>query len=183
MAKASEADTKKSDEKKADKEKIGKKKTDKKKTVKGKLGKLIIGVVACIGIVEMIILLLTLQLSTGKVDSYITTTLWQAIFIIPLHLPTFLTSGMWSITAALTIGAFIGGLIVKKIKKGILVGIISFGLLLLLQFAVGFLFDFNALIAWYSLISSLGSNVILDFLVSIGILITAGAIGGALTRE
>ncbi|NVM29516.1 MAG: hypothetical protein HWN65_11810 [Candidatus Helarchaeota archaeon] len=163
MAKANEADKEKADKKKA--------------------GKFLIGVLACMVTVEMIILFLTLGLSLEKVVSYNITTLWQAIFIIPLHLPTFITSGMWSIMAALTIGAFIGGLVMKQIKKGILVSIISFGLLLFLQLAVGFLFNFDALIAWYSLISSLGGNVIVDFLVSAFILIAAGAIGGALTRE
>ena len=178
MAKPPEADQKKTAEKKA---RPKKKATE--EPAKDKSGKLLIGIPSCIFIVEMVILFLTLELSTGKLDSHISTTLWQAIFIVPLHLPTFFTSGMWSILAALTAGAFIGGLIVKKIKKGILLGIICFGLFLLLQFSIGFLFDVDALLAWYSVIASLGGNLLLDFLVSIGILVIAGAIGGALTRD
>lgn len=193
MAKATEADKKKAakktiDKKTADKKTADKKKTDtkkpkKKKTDQRKSGRLWIGILACWGTVELIILFLTLGLSIAKVASYGITALWQAIFIIPLHLPTFLTSGMWSIMAALTIGAFIGGLLMRTIKKGILVSVICFGLLLFLQFALGFLFDFNALLAWYSLIPALGGNVIIDFLVSAVILIAVGATGGAITRE
>ncbi len=178
MVKSSEAEKKKNAEKK-----ISPKKKATKEPAKDQAGKLLFGIPVCIFIIEMVILLLTLELSTGKLDSHISTTLWQAIFIVPLHLPTFFTSGMWSLLAALTTGAFIGGLIVKKIKKGIFLGVICFGILLLLQFSLGFLFDIDALLAWYSVIASLGGNVMLDFLVSAGILIVAGAIGSALTRD
>jgi hypothetical protein len=177
------ANSPKADPKKTAETKASQKKKATNEPAKDQAGKLLFGIPVCIFIIEIVILFLTLELSTGKLDSHISTTLWQAIFIVPLHLPTFFTSGMWSLLAALTTGAFIGGLIVKKIKKGILLGVISFGLLLLLQFSLGFLFDIDALLAWYSIVASLGGDVLLDFLVSIGILVIAGAIGGALTRD
>ena len=203
MAKATGAEKEKTDKKKADqkktdqkkdaqktveKKKDEEKKSPKKKVTKKKKGekkgsKTIIGVLVCCAIVELTILFLTLELQLTRVNPYGITTLWQAIFIIPLHLPTFMAKEMWSIMAAITIGTFIAGLYMKNIKKGMLVGAITFGIMLLLQLALGFLFDFTALQAWYSLISTLGSNIVIDYLVTVVILMVMGATGGAITRE
>ena len=146
--------------------------------------KVLIGVLGCLITVAMVILIVTLGFSLDKVGILGIDNLVQAIFILAPHSYSFMTTGMWSIIAALTTGAFIGGLLVKNIKSGIAIGILSFVIIIVLQFAVGFLFNFTTFQAWYALeVPSHGGDIIIDFLLSVGILIGAGAIGGAITRE
>jgi hypothetical protein len=147
-------------------------------------GRVLAGLLFCIVAICLIITFVTLGFS---VNSIITmggpdTSLFQAIFLIAVHPYSFvLLLGQWSIIAALAAGAFIGGLIAKGAKSGLAVGSISFALLLFLQLAVAFFFDFTAIELWYALLTLGGGNVIIDLILASGLLIVCGAIGGALT--
>jgi len=182
MGKANEADK----TNKVIKKKKTKVKSDKGKTKKAEetlSGRIYLGVIVCVVTTVLVVLFFTLGFSVDKVLGFGITELWQAIFVVAPHSSSLIGSGMWSIIAALTSGGFIAGLGIRSLKKAIIVGIISLGVLMLLQLALGFLFDFTAYTIWYSLIPSLGGNIFLDFSISAGILMAAGALGGALTSE
>ncbi len=146
-------------------------------------GRVLAGLLFCIIAIALIIAFVTLGFS---IDSIIAmggpdTSLFQAIFLVAVHPYTFVLVGSWSILAALAAGAFIGGLIAKGAKSGLAVGSISFTLLLFLQLAVAFVFNFTALELWYALLTLGGGNAIIDLILAAGLLIVCGAIGGALT--
>ncbi|HUY00147.1 MAG TPA: YrzE family protein [Candidatus Deferrimicrobium sp.] len=182
-------DTKLKDTTKAEDKKLKDTKTD--KMVKAVAGKLIAGIIVCMVAIPLIILIVTLGFSLAKVEALETlvgqdfpiNNVVQGIFILGPHSISFLTTGFWSIIAANLAGAYIGGLVVRSGKKGILVGIISFGLFIFLQLAIGFLFNINTYIEWFTKVSLAGGNVLMDFLMSATLLMAAGAVGGMLSRE
>ena len=145
-------------------------------------GRTFAGILFCLIVIVIINVFLTLGLSVSDLTAIgFDTSLFQAIFLIDIHPYTFITGDGWSILAALGGGAFVGGLISKGAKNGVLVGTITFALLWILQIGIALLFDFNALYFWYALLELVGGSIILDFAISAGILIVAGAIGGAIT--
>ncbi|MFX1294696.1 MAG: hypothetical protein ACFFD2_07560 [Promethearchaeota archaeon] len=146
-------------------------------------GRVLVGILIYIIAIVLIIIFVTLELSVDDISGMgFETSLFQAIFLTALHPYSLLIiNGSWSIIAAIATGAFIGGLIAKGTKAGIAVGIISFGILFLLQICVTFVFNFGELMAWYGPLGT--TNVILDVTIGTGVSIVCGAIGGAITSD
>ncbi len=165
------------DEKKAE--------TTSDKMVKMVSGNLIAGVIISMLTISLVILILTLEFSLSKfTDPIKPGNLIQAIFVLAPHpLYGFMTPGFSSVIIALVGGAYIGGLVVRGAKKGFIVGISCFGLLMFFQIAIGFFFDFSTYQGWLAQINSGDGNIIIDFLLSAGLLVVAGAVGGIITRE
>lgn len=142
-------------------------------------GRVLAGVLFCIIAASAIVIFVTLGISVSELET-LGYSVFQGAFLIMVHPYTMIIGGTWSVLAALGAGAFIGGLIAKGAKAGATVGIISFGLFLFLQIAVGVFFDFSALQLWWAIMDLIGS-VIIDLVLAAGILVAVGAIGGALT--
>ena len=183
------ADTTSKDRIKAADEKLDKTTSDEEVEVVA--GKLSLGIILSMAVILLVIYIVTFEFTIAKVEALETlfaqefpiNNVAQGLFIITPHSFSFMKNGFWSIIAALVSGAYIGGLAVRSIKKGILVGIISLGLLIFLQLAIGFLFNITAYLEWLSQVNSVGGNVLMDLIITTTLLVGAGVMGGMLSRE
>jgi hypothetical protein len=136
-------------------------------------------------IITVVIWILTLGFTLNKLSGFTIKpdNVIQTIFALAPHSFSYMTAGFWSILAALITGGYIGGLVVRTPKKGIQVGLISFGLLMFFQLAIGFLFDITTYQGWLAQVSSDGGDIIIDFVLSAVLLMAAGTVGGIVTKE
>jgi hypothetical protein len=134
--------------------------------------------ILCLAAAILIVFFVTLGYDLSSIPELTGMAVYQTIFFLLME-PYFSVSvGLWSVLAALAVGAFIGGLASKGAKHGALVGLISWIIIFILYLAVAFVFDFAALATWWGM---LGINIVFDIAIGLGVLVVVGAIGGAIT--
>ncbi len=142
-------------------------------------GRVLVGALFCVLAATMIVFFITLGITVAEL-SILTISELPGAFLLVIHPFSLLLSGTWSVIAALAAGGFIGGLITKNYRAGAIAGVIGFGLMMFLQFAVGCGFNVATFQAWWVLMDATGS-VVVDIGLGIGIVIVTGAVGGMLT--
>lgn len=141
---------------------------------------MIVGTLFCLVAAILIVFFVTLGYQTTNFPELGNPAHYQAIFALLLNPLTAIMAGEWSVIAALGVGALIGGLISKSPLSGILVGLVSFVVILILFLGLTIGFDVSLWITW---VTTYGSNVAGELALCAGILAGVGAIGGKLTAE
>ena len=142
-------------------------------------GRVILGMIFCLVAAILIVFFITLGYNLGDYPELGTLGLYQAVFLFLFHPYFTILLGIYSALAALAVGAFIGGLASKGAKHGALVGLLSWIIIFVLYLALTWVFDFASMMAFWNALGII--NLVIDIVLSLGILVAVGAIGGAIT--
>ncbi|MFX1295179.1 MAG: hypothetical protein ACFFD2_10055 [Promethearchaeota archaeon] len=142
--------------------------------------RILIGLLFSLAASILIVFFVTLGYNLSNYSSLGSTAIYQTIFAAVLSPLTSIKMGLWSVIAAIGVGAFIGGLLSKSPLGGLIVGLLSFATILVIFMIITIGFDFSAWITW---VQTWDSSVIADIALCAGLFGGIAAIGGKLTSE
>ena len=142
-------------------------------------GRIILGMLFGLVTAFLIVFFVTLSLTVSDYAIFTNPAIYAVIALLLMHPYGMLTLGIYSAIAAPAAGAFVGGLVSKGAKNGLIAGLLMWVVVFLLYIGLGYSFDFGAMITTWDMIGM--TNVIIDFAMGLGIFCLVGAIGGAIT--
>ncbi|NVM55077.1 MAG: hypothetical protein HWN66_15335 [Candidatus Helarchaeota archaeon] len=142
--------------------------------------RVLVGMLFCLAASILIVFFVTLGYAVGNFSDLGDIIMFQAIFALLLSPLTAINMGLWSVIAALAVGGLLGGLVSKSPTAGLVMGLLSFLVIFILFLGITVGFDIDAWITW---VTSWDSYIVVDVVLSLGLLAGIGAIGGKLTAE
>ena len=144
--------------------------------------RVLVGTLFCLAAVILIVFFVSLSKDVGDFSELGSISTFQLVFALALSPLTAMqmTPPIWSVFAALAVGGLIGGLVSKSPTGGLLVGLLSCAIILILFMGITLGFDFNLWVAW---VQAWDSSIVADLALCAGIMAGIGAIGGKLTAE
>ena len=144
------------------------------------LGRVLTGTLCCVAIAMLIVFFATLGYGQVIFGTFGFEPIPEGIFFLLMNPYSLSPYGGWVVFPALAAGAFIGGLISKSSIGGVIIGELSYGLIVLMYYTFVIVFDITEMSEF---LLYFDFDVIIDIVASYGLLIALGAIGGTLTKE
>ena len=142
--------------------------------------RVLVGTLFCLAAAILIVFFVSLGNDMESIAALGSTSIFTSIFALLLSPLTSVLMGYWSVFAALAVGGLIGGLLTKSPIGGLLMGLLSCGIILILFLGITIGFDLSL---WWSWVQGVDSSIVADLALCAGIMGGVGAIGGKLTAE
>ncbi len=139
-----------------------------------------LGIIFCLTIGVVLIFIFNYQYVPGQISEISFLELYQLPFYLILHPYYSFTFGQWIVLLALIAGAFVGGLLAKGTRSGLVMGFGAWLLNILLYVGIVWFFNFNTLSPYWA---SLGNTLYIDLVLSFLLLELFGALGGKITAN
>ena len=142
--------------------------------------RVLLGTLFCLAAAILIVFFVSLGNDIENIAALGSTSIFTSIFALLLSPLTSVLMGYWSVFAALAVGGLIGGLLTKSPTGGLLMGLLSCRIILILFMGITLGFDFDLWVAW---VQAWDSSIVADVALCAGIMGGVGAIGGKLTAD